>query len=54
LSSIDLGLSDELAKEWDQFRCALNDSGALIHDEEDKLMWTEGMILESHQLKISI
>jgi len=40
LNSIDLGLSGELAKEWEQFRCELNDSGALIHDEEDNIMWT--------------
>jgi hypothetical protein len=42
LSNIDLGLSSELVKEWDQLRCVLNESGALIHDEEDKLMWIGG------------
>jgi hypothetical protein len=34
-----LGLEGELAKEWDQFRRALIDSGALIHGTRDKLMW---------------
>jgi hypothetical protein len=38
LCSNDLGLEGKLAKEWDQFRWALIDSGALI-ESRDKLMW---------------
>jgi ribonuclease HI len=37
-----LGITGDLAAEWDQFRIALIDSGASIQDKDDELMWTGG------------
>jgi hypothetical protein len=42
LSSRDLGLSGDMAIEWDLYRRALIDSGVLLQDKEDVLMWIGG------------
>jgi hypothetical protein len=40
--SSDLGLTSELDREWEQFRLALINSGALIIEKEDRLRWVRG------------
>jgi hypothetical protein len=42
LSSTDLELEGDLAREWEQFRSALSASGALIQEKKDTLMWIGG------------
>jgi len=42
LSSRDLSFSGDMAIEWDQYRRALIDSGVLLQDKEDVLMWIGG------------
>jgi hypothetical protein len=42
LTSDDLGFEGDLALEWDLYRRALIDSGALIQDRPDQLLWIGG------------
>jgi hypothetical protein len=42
LKSSDLNLLGDMASEWDHFRKALIDSGILLQDKADMLMWTGG------------
>jgi len=42
LKSCDLNLLGDLASEWDHYRKALIDSGILLQDKVDMLMWTMG------------
>jgi hypothetical protein len=42
LRSNEIGLSSDLANEWDHFRKELMDSGAYLQNREDTLLWTGG------------
>jgi hypothetical protein len=42
LTSIDINLRGSLATEWDLFRKALIDTGIILQNTKDKLMWTGG------------
>jgi hypothetical protein len=42
LTSDELGLEGDLALEWEMYRRALIDSGALIQDNNDQLLWIGG------------
>jgi hypothetical protein len=42
IESDDLGITEEVAEEWDLFRRALMGSGVYLQDRADELMWTGG------------
>jgi hypothetical protein len=42
ISSVELGLDENLAVEWDNFRQSLIESGISLVDRQDELIWTGG------------
>jgi len=51
LSNSDLGFSRDIAAEWDLFRRALIDTGAILRNTEDDLMWIGGDNYRSPKVK---
>jgi hypothetical protein len=49
LNSNDLGLEGILASEWDMFRRTLIDSGVILQEGIDQVLWTGGDSQEFHR-----